>query len=192
MNHKLCSFLCALPAVTGSASAKIESGGGKATVGNLTNHRWNGGIVATTPAPLGSLTLRNGLIEILYATGPLDPDADSHATDFADAWEDDHFPGQNVVDTQAGSDGNYTSVFRSTGSRSVSIFTLPIPTFAGGSYQAGATRNLASWHLHRAATGDGMVLAFRSDQSSITIGPLHSPGQALLFSLPESVLGVFS
>jgi hypothetical protein len=39
------------------------------------------------------------LIEILYAAAPLDPDADSDANGLADACEDEHFPGQNVVKT---------------------------------------------------------------------------------------------
>jgi hypothetical protein len=38
MNQKIRSLLCALPAVAGSASAQIDSGGCKAAVGSLTNH----------------------------------------------------------------------------------------------------------------------------------------------------------
>lgn len=37
MNHQLRFFLCALPALAGSTSAQIDSGGGKAAVGSLTN-----------------------------------------------------------------------------------------------------------------------------------------------------------
>jgi hypothetical protein len=109
MNQTLRSFLCALPALAGFADAQIDSGGGKAAVGSLTNHGSIGGIVATAPAPLGSLTLRNGLIEILYATAPLDPDADADGNGLPDTWEDEHFPGQNVVDPEADPDGDGTT-----------------------------------------------------------------------------------
>lgn len=61
-------------ALVACPSAQIDSGGGKAAVGSLTNHGSIGGIVATAPAPLGSLSLRNGRIEILHATAPLDLD----------------------------------------------------------------------------------------------------------------------
>jgi hypothetical protein len=90
MIQKLRSLLCALPALAGSTSAQIDSGGGKSAVGTMTNHASIGGIVATAPALLGSLTLRNGLIEILYATAPLDPDADANANGLAFARLEDH------------------------------------------------------------------------------------------------------
>lgn len=89
MNQKLRSFLCALPALAGSTSAQIDSGGGKAAVGRL-----------------------------------------------------------------------------------------PIPTVAGRIYKVWATRDLASWHLRQTLTGDGSVQNFRFDESSITSGPLHTPGQS--------------
>ena len=163
MNQKLRSLICALPALAGFADAQIDSGGGKAAVGTLTNHGSIGGFVASAPAPLGSLTLRNGLIEILYATAPLDPDADADGNGLPDAWEDEHFPGQNVVDPEADPDGDGTtnhmeylagtdprdraSVFRPTGSLTGSVYTLPIPTVAGRSYKVWATRDLASWNI---------------------------------------------
>jgi len=75
MNQTLRSFLCALPVLAGSASAQIDSGCGEAAVGSLTNHASIGWMVATAQAPLGLLTLRNGSIEILYATAALDPDS---------------------------------------------------------------------------------------------------------------------
>ena len=163
MNQKLRSLLCALPALAGFADAQIDSGGGKAAVGSLTNHGSIGGIVATAPAPLGSLTLRNGLIEILYATAPLDPDADADGNGLPDAWEDEHFPGPNVVDPAAAPDGDGTttrmeyiagtdprdraSVFRSTGSLFGSVSTLPIRTVESRKYEMWAAKDLASWHV---------------------------------------------
>ena len=53
MNHQLRFFLSALPVFAGSVSAKIDSGGGKVAVGNLTNHGSIGGFVATDPSPPG-------------------------------------------------------------------------------------------------------------------------------------------
>jgi hypothetical protein len=62
MNQTLRSFVCALPVLAGSASAQIDSGGGMAAVGNLTNQGSMGAIVAAAPA----LILRNSLIEIRF------------------------------------------------------------------------------------------------------------------------------
>jgi hypothetical protein len=53
MNQTLRYFVCALPALAGFAEAQIDSGGGKAAVGGLTNHTSIGGMVATATAPLG-------------------------------------------------------------------------------------------------------------------------------------------
>jgi hypothetical protein len=75
MNQKLRFFLCALPALAGFADAQIDSGCGEAAVGSLTNHSSISYMVATAQAPLGLLTLRNGSIEILYATAALSPDS---------------------------------------------------------------------------------------------------------------------
>ena len=198
MKATLRFLLCALPALAGFASAQVDSGGGKATGGGLTNHGSIGGIVATAPTPLGSLALRHGLIEILYAVAPLDPDADADANGLPDAWQDEHFPGQNVVDPEADPDGDGTthrmeylagtdprdraSVFRPTGSFSGSVYTLPIPTVAGRRYKVWATRDLASWHPRQTLTGDGMAQNFRFHESSITSGPLHTPGQSAVVS----------
>jgi len=88
MNHQLRSFLCVLPSLAGSASAQIDSGGGKVALGSFTNHGSIGGIVAATPAPLCPLIFRNGLIEILFATAPLDPDADADVNGLPDVWEE--------------------------------------------------------------------------------------------------------
>jgi hypothetical protein len=38
MNQKLRFFIYALPALAGFADAQIDSGGGRAAVGSLTNH----------------------------------------------------------------------------------------------------------------------------------------------------------
>ena len=88
MNHEFRYLLCALSALAGFADAQIDSGGGNAAVGNLTKHGSIGGIVAATPAPLCPLIFRNGLIEILFATAPLDPDADADVNGLPDVWEE--------------------------------------------------------------------------------------------------------
>ena len=83
-----------LLALVASASAQIDSGGGKSVVGTMTNHASIGGIVATSPQSVGSLTLRSGLIEVLYAASqPLDPDADANSNGLPDSWEEKHFQG---------------------------------------------------------------------------------------------------
>ena len=194
MNQKLRSLLCALPALAGSTSAQIDSGGGKSAVGTMTNHTSIGGIVASTPQAAGSLTLRSGLIEVLYAASqPLDPDADANSNGLPDSWEAEHFSGQ-TLDPEADADGDGTtnrmeylagtnprdssSFFRPVGSMSGSVFTLPIPTVAGRSYKVWATRDLSSWHLRQTLTGDGTVQNFTFDESTIRSGPLHAPSQS--------------
>jgi hypothetical protein len=98
-----------LLALVATASAQIDAGGGKSAVGTMTNHASIGGIVASAPQPLGSLTLRSGLIEILYAAArPLDPDADANSNGLPDAWEEENFPGQ-TIDPEADPDGDGTS-----------------------------------------------------------------------------------
>jgi hypothetical protein len=183
-----------LLALLASASAQIDSGGGKSVVGTMTNHASIGGIVATYPQSVGSLTLRSGLIEVLYAASqPLDPDADANSNGLPDSWEAEHFSGQ-TLDPEADADGDGTtnrmeylagtnprdrsSFFRPVGSMSGSVFTLPIPTVAGRSYKVWATRDLSSWHLRQTLTGDGTVQNFTFDESTITSGPLHAPSQS--------------
>jgi hypothetical protein len=183
-----------LLALVATASAQIDAGGGKSAVGTMTNHASIGGIVATNPQPAGSLTLRSGLIEVLYAAAqPLDPDADANSNGLPDAWEEEHFQGQ-TIDPEADADGDGTtnrmeylagtnprdrnSFFRPAGSMNGSVFTLPIPTVAGRNYKIWATRDLASWHLRQTLTGDGTMQTFTFDESTITSGPLHASGQS--------------
>jgi hypothetical protein len=190
MKTRVTSTLLALVA---TASAQIDAGGGKSAVETMTNHASIGGIVATNPQPAGSLTLRSGLIEVLYAAAqPLDPDADANSNGLPDAWEEEHFQGQ-TIDPEADADGDGTtnrmeylagtnprdrnSFFRPAGSMNGSVFTLPIPTVAGRNYKVWATRDLTTWHLRQTLTGDGTVKNFTFDESAITSGPLHASGQ---------------
>ncbi len=48
-------------------SAQIDSGGGKAQVGSLTNHGSLGGTVASGSLQAGAVTNHPALIEVLYA-----------------------------------------------------------------------------------------------------------------------------
>jgi hypothetical protein len=183
-----------LLALVATASAQIDAGGGKSAVGTMTNHASIGGIVATNPQPAGSLTMRSGLIEVLYAAAqPLDPDADANSNGLPDSWEEEHFPGQSF-DPEADADGDGTtnrmeylagtnpkdrnSFFRPAGSMNGQVFTLPIPTVAGRSYKVWATRDLATWHLRQTLTGNGTVQNFTFDESTITSGPLHTSGKS--------------
>lgn len=88
MNHEFRYLLCALFAFAGCASTQIDCGGGKAAVGNLTNRGSIGWIMAATPASLCPPIFRNGLIEILYAIAPLDPDADADVNGLPDVCEE--------------------------------------------------------------------------------------------------------
>jgi hypothetical protein len=152
-----------------SASAQIDAGGGKSAVDTMTNHASIGGIVASQPQTVGSLTQRSGLIEVLYAAGqPLDTEADNDGDGTTNRLE--YLAGTNPRDRG--------SFFRPVGSMSGSVFTLPIPTVAGRSNKVWATRDLSSWHLRQTMTGEGTVQNFTFDESTITSGPLHAPSQS--------------
>jgi len=172
-----------------TASAQIDSGGGKAQVGSLTNHGSLGGIVATGTLQAGAVTNHSGLIEVLYAAA-FTTQVDANNNDIPDSWEQEYFSGQGF-DPNADSDGDGTSnrmeyiagtlpnsrssVFRPVGSHNGAVFTMPMATVAGRTYKVYATRNLTDWHLQQTIVGDGTTKTFSFDEMTVPSGPLHSP-----------------
>lgn len=170
-------------------SAQIDSGGGNAQVGSLTNHASLGGIVATGTLQVGAVTNHSGLIEVLYAAA-FTTEADANSNDIPDSWEQEHFAGQGF-DPNADSDGDGTSnrmeyiagtlptsrssVFRPLGSQNGTVFTMPMATVAGRTYKVYVTRNLTDWHLQQTIVGDGTTKTFSFDEMTVPSGPLHSP-----------------
>jgi hypothetical protein len=170
-------------------SAQIDSGGGKAQMGSLTNHASLGGTVASGTLQAGAVTNHSGLIEVLYAAS-FTTEADANSNDIPDSWEQEHFAGTGF-DPNADSDGDGTSnrmeyiagtlptsrssVFRPVGSHNGTVFTMPMATVAGRTYKVYATRNLTDWHLQQTIVGDGTTKTFSFDEMTVTSGPLHSP-----------------
>ena len=174
--------------LTGTLLAQIDSGGGSAVVGSLTNHSSIGSPFATGNSMIGANENKSGLIQVLF-TGDIDPDLDADANGLQEAWEEQYFPGQ-VVDPLADSDGDGTSnlmeylagtnptdrssKFQPTGTLDGSIYTMPIQTVQGRTYKVWVTKNLSSWTLHQTFLGDGTQKLFSFDPATISAGPLHS------------------
>ena len=171
------------------AYAQIDSGGGTAQVGSLTNQSSIGSPFATGIAAVGTLTNRSGLVEVIYAAGTSsNPDADGNG--IADAWEQLYFP-NGAPDPAIDSDGDGTSnrfeyiagtnpivrssVFEPKGAWSAGIYTLPIQSVTGREYKVYATRDLKTWVLQESYEGDGTEKQFTFDETTVPTGPLHSP-----------------
>jgi hypothetical protein len=174
--------------LVGSLDAEIDSGGGAALVGSMTNHSSIGSPFATGNSMIGTNENKSGLIQILF-TGNIDPDLDADANGLPDAWEEQYFSGQDV-DPQADSDGDDTSnlmeylagtdpidrssKFQPTGALNGLTYTMPIQTVQGRTYKVWVTKNLSSWTLHQTYTGDGTQKVFSFDPSTISAGHLYS------------------
>lgn len=172
--------------------AEIDAGGGKSQIGNFSNHASIGSAWVTSALEVNSLTRRSGLIEVLYASH-FTADADANGNGIPDEWESEYFPGQ-AIDPYADSDGDgltnrdeYTagtnptdkrSAFLPKGSLQGTVFSMPMQTVLGRTYQVYATRDLSTWHLRQTIEGDGTVKTFVFDETAITSGPLYSPTPA--------------
>jgi hypothetical protein len=76
--------------LVGIASAQIDSGGGMAQIGAMTNHSSIGESFTTNIYNVGSTLNRTGLVEILYSAGtPTDPDANGNG--MPDDWEQQYY-----------------------------------------------------------------------------------------------------
>lgn len=171
---------------TALASAEIDSGGGRTTIGTMTNHSSIGAIVASETTVSGPERNHTGLIEILYAE-VLNPD--SNGNGLPDDWEQEYFQDQ-TVNPEEDSDGDgvsnrgeYTagtnptdrgSVFAPRGSFQGAVFSMPMQTVAGRIYKVYATKDLANWYLQETITGNGEQHTFTFDETAVTSGPLHS------------------
>jgi hypothetical protein len=185
VNHRLAFLL--IP--THCAVAQIDSGGGTAQAGNLTNQSSIGSPFATGISAVGTLTNRSGLVQVLYSTGnSSNPDVDGNG--IADAWEQLYFPnGAPSPETDSDGDGatnrfeyiagtnptQKTSVFGPQGTWSSGTYTLPIASVTGRLYKVYATRDLKTWVLQQSFDGDGTEKQFTFDETTVPSGPLHSP-----------------
>lgn len=174
--------------LVGSLAAEIDSGGGAALVGNMTNHSSIGSPFATGNSMIGTNENKSGLIQILFS-GNIDPNLDADANGLPDAWEEQYFAGQ-VVDPLADSDGDGTSnlmeylagtnpsdrssKFQPTGTLDGLTYTMPIQTVQGRTYKVWVTKDLSTWTLHQTYSGDGTQKVFSFDPTTISAGPLHS------------------
>ncbi len=160
-------FLLMITVVLGSLPifGQIDSGGGIASLGAVSNH-------SSIGAPLATSSTVTGLIEILYPPAPvIDPNQDSDSDGLPDAWENLHF-GSFTANATADSDGDGTtnlmeylagtnpnsaaSVFRPSSHAIGGNMVLSVPTVLGRSYRVWGTSNLQdAWTQHDTIAGDG-------------------------------------
>jgi len=158
------SLLCAFASV---ATAAIDSGGGRAVLGDSINH-------SSIGAPMATSEHATGLIEILYPEIPAGSDADGDG--LPDAWETQHF-GATGASASADADGDGTtnlmeylaatdprsgtSVFRPSSRVESGKLILTVPTVSGRSYRVWGTSNLqGTWTAHDTISGDGSTVAW--------------------------------
>lgn len=168
--------------------AEIDSGGGTAVVGSMTNHSSIGSTFATGNSLVGVDENKSGLIQVLF-TGNFVIDPDLNANGLPDKWENQYFPGQ-TTNPQADSDGDGTSnlmeylagtnptdrssKFQPAGALNGLTYNMPIQTVQGRTYKVWVTKDLSSWTLHQTYLGDGTQKVFSFDPTTISAGPLHS------------------
>lgn len=165
-------------ALSFSAIAGIDSGGGLSSGGGIYSHSSIGGAFQTiTPSqaiplpgdpPTTLASNLSGFIQVIYRWGP------SSVTDFDSAADADHDGSSNFMEFLAGTDPNSAaSVFRPQGTYAGGIFRMPVPTLAGRDYQIWGSRDLNHWTLYRTLAGNGSVRLFEFDEKTITSGPLY-------------------
>ena len=181
-------FVALIFAIPSPLCADADAGGGLTTAGSVTNRSSIGGPFETAVSAGGTYSIKPGQIQVLFSsTGNESPDANGNG--LPDTWEQLYFPGQSV-NPQADSDGDGTSNlleylagtdpadpasrFRTEGAISGTTYTLPIQTSTGRSYKVWVSKDLTSWQLQQAYTGDGTQKVFSFDETTITSGPLFS------------------
>lgn len=172
--------------ITSITSAEIDSGGGKTSVGSMTNHSSIGAPFASGTVSVGDKELRSGLIQVLYS-GMTHPDANRNG--LPDAWETQYFPGQtvdpladsdcdgttNLMEYLAGTDPtNWGSSFHLAGTFTENVYTLPIQTIPGRTYKISVSKNMTDWVVQDTYAGDGTQKVFTFDETKMPPGPLHS------------------
>ncbi|MCX8497361.1 MAG: hypothetical protein ORN51_14360 [Akkermansiaceae bacterium] len=179
----ICFFAAAIPAV-----ADIDSGGGSAAVGSMTNYASIGSPFATGNSAVGTNENKSGLIQVLF-TGNAATNTDANTNGLPDQWENQYFPGQ-TLNPLADADGDGTSnlmeyvagtnptdrssKLQPTGTHNGSVYTMPIQTVAGRNYKVWVTKDLSSWTLQQSYTGDGTQKVFTFDETTMPAGPLHA------------------
>jgi hypothetical protein len=92
-------FLLVLP-----VAAQIDSGGGQTAVGSGTNYSSIGSPFATGQRVISTGKNLTGRIEVLYASGPVDPDTDGDG--MPDDWERTHGLVVGIDDSELDLDGD--------------------------------------------------------------------------------------
>jgi len=176
-------------AMVGVLQAEIDSGGGRAIVGPMTNQSSLGSAFATGSLSVGTTSNHAGLAEVLDA-GVI-PGADGSANGLADSWELQCLPGlavdpngdragdgvSNLLEYLKGTDPALrSSAFKPIGTLSGNTYSMPFQTVTSRTYQVWVSRVLNNWTLRETLTGDGTQKTFSFDETTITRHPLHAPG----------------
>jgi hypothetical protein len=159
----------------------IDSGGGKSTVGTLSNHGSIGSFVATGTSNLGLNSNFSGLIEVLYVVPTRDP-SDSDNDNMQDAWEnenglivgvdDSELDGDgdgasNLMEYLAGTDPNYSgSVYKPIIAIEGNVSTITMPSVLGRNYRLWVSTDLTDWEVWDYLAGTGNSVSFNFDRTS--------------------------
>jgi hypothetical protein len=178
-----------------SAQSGLDSGGGKSSIGPYQNHASIGEPFETIPGTAGGYGIYLGLIEVLYPSLPVDPDADSDGNGLPDWWELDNFGDIGVdPDDDADRDGTTNkmeflaktdpndpaSVFRPAVYRDGTDLVLPVQTQTQRYYKIWGSADLSGWTLLDTLSGDGSLVEWSY--------PLSDPADLPYFLRIEIVL----
>ncbi|NDV61073.1 hypothetical protein G0Q06_01275 [Puniceicoccales bacterium CK1056] len=178
-----------------SGHSGIDSGGGKSAIGTSQNHVSIGSPFETAPGTAGGYRILVGLIEVMYPSLPLDPNADLDGNGLPDWWELENFGhigvdpdddpdkdrATNKMEMLAKTDPNDpASVFRPAVYLDGTDLILPVQTQTERNYIIWGSHDLSDWTLLDTLVGDETLVEWSY--------PIGDPADLPYFLLVEIVL----